>query len=77
MTSLFIDTPDEKSANNIYNKLKRLKTTLFISKPVHYQFGGIQQECIIMLDSSWNEEQLDSWLYRTKGIDYIGCGTKE
>ena len=74
MNSLFIDVPDKKEGNKIYHKLKRLKSTLSIEKPVNYYFGGIQNECIIRLETTKTETELDNWLYNTKGVDYIGCG---
>ena len=74
---LFIDVASYKDGMLIYHKLKRLKSTVSISKPVQYYFAGtVQTECIILLDSSMNEEMLDSWLYKTKGIDYIGSGKR-
>lgn len=76
MRTLFIDVPSKTEGNKIFHRLKRLKSVLSIEKPVNYYFGGIQNECIIYLDTTMTEEQLDNWLYKSNGIDYIGCGEK-
>ena len=71
----FIDVDNMKHAKIIYLALSKLKSTLDIEKPVNYYFGGIQKECIIRLETTMTEEQLDSWLYTRKaGSGYIGCG---
>jgi hypothetical protein len=74
MNKLFIDVPTKAAGNIIYAKLKRLKTTVSITRPANYVYGTIQPECKMILETSWTEEELDAWLYKTKGIDYIGCG---
>lgn len=74
MNNLFIDVGNKKEGMIIYHKLKRLKSTLSLEKPVNYYFGGVQNECIIRLETTKTETELDDWLYKTKGINYIGCG---
>lgn len=76
MKTLFIDVGSKSDGMKLFHRLKRLKSVLSIEKPVNYFFGGIQDECIIYLDTTMTEEQLDNWLYKTKRIDYIGCGEK-
>lgn len=77
MNKLFIDVPTKTDGNVLYNRLKSLKTTTSITRPANYQFGGIQPECKMVLETCWSEEELDAWLYKAKGIDYIGCGVEK
>jgi hypothetical protein len=76
MKTLFIDVGSKSDGMKIFHRLKRLKSTISIEKPVNYVFGTVQNECIILLQTTWTEKTLDDWLYKSKGIDYIGCGEK-
>ena len=51
-------------------RLAALKTTA----DVHYA-GPYRQNvniCQIHIETTWSEAELDEWLYKAKGIDYIG-----
>lgn len=63
------------SAYHTYMALKRLRTTKMIYPPEpYYQDTSLAQ---IKIETSWTEEQLEKWLYKTKGIDYIGVIQKD
>lgn len=51
-------------------RLAGLKTTIQVED------GGVYREddsySQVHVESSWTEEQLESWLYTTKGIEYVG-----
>lgn len=69
LNNFIIDTYT-KGHGVLVSKLKRLKTTEEVS------FNGAYHQdknlCQIKITTSWIEDQLESWLYKTKGIDYIG-----
>ena len=69
MNKLGIDAPT-KGVKQLVRRLKQLKTTDFATD------GGAYREDMsisqVLLDSSWSEKELEDWLYRTKGVDYIG-----
>lgn len=73
MNTLGIDAPT-KSVSKLVNTLKRLKTTQTVVD------GGAYREdpriSQVLIDTTWTEAQLEDWLYRTKGIDYIGTFTR-
>ena len=66
---LGIDVPTLGKAKLIA-RLAALKTT------THVQDGGAYVQDMscsqILIDTDWNEEQLETWLYNAKGVDYIG-----
>lgn len=54
-------------------RLNRLSAvTSAIDGGVYSQDQNVSQ---ILVDTSWNEQQLEMWLYNTKGIDYLGTFT--
>lgn len=69
MNKLGIDAPT-KGVKALIRRLKRLKTTECVVD------GGAYREDMsdgqVLIDTSWTEKELEDWLYRTKGIDYIG-----
>jgi hypothetical protein len=71
---LGIDVPTKGKKETI-RRLRRLKTTIEVSD------GGVYWEdryySQIHIDTTWTEEQLDDWLYRTKGIEYVGTFVME
>ena len=74
---MFIDLEDMAISRKVFRRLKRLKSVISIDKPINYYFGGIQHECIILLETTMSETELDNWLYRTNFNSYsspIGCG---
>lgn len=69
MNKLGIDAPT-KAVPNLVKRLKRLKTTDFVTDGGAYREDrSISQ---VLIDTAWTEKELDDWLYRTKGVDYIG-----
>jgi hypothetical protein len=54
----------------LIKRLNALKAT------IHACDGGAYREdpsiSRVLLDTDWNEAQLDTWLYNSKGIDYYG-----
>lgn len=74
MNAFYIDTYT-KSHKVLLRRLGSLKAT------VRVMDDGVYRECPdnsrIYLESSWSEEELDGWLYRTNGIDYVGVCTTE
>lgn len=78
MNRLFIDVPNKAAGNVIFNRLKSLKTTSEVTRPVNYQFcGQTQNECQMLLVTTKTEKEVDDWLYASKGVDYIGCGPEQ
>ena len=69
MNKLGIDVPT-KGVKQLIRRLKALKTTEFVVDGGAYREDrSISQ---VLLDTSWTEKELEDWLYRTKGVDYIG-----
>lgn len=59
----------------LMNRLAALKTTISVrSGGAYTQDTSLSQ---IHLDTTWNEAQLDLWLYNSTGIDYIGTFVRE
>lgn len=69
-TNSFIIDVDTVDRNNLIRRLKALKTTFSCED------GGVYHEdkfCAqVWLETSWNEDRLEEWLYNAKGISYIG-----
>lgn len=69
MNRLGIDV-QTSSVKRLVRRLKRLKAIESVED------GGAYREepnaSQVLLDTVWTEEELDDWLYRTKGVDYIG-----
>jgi hypothetical protein len=59
-----------KGCKSLVRRLNSLKTTGIAEQ------GGVYREepslCQVIVSTTWTEDQLDDWLWRTKGIDYIG-----
>jgi hypothetical protein len=59
-----------KDKKYIMRRLARLRATMYVCD------GGMYMEdrnySQIHLDTAWTEAELDAWLYRQKGIDYVG-----
>ena len=64
-----IDTPT-KAAKYLIGRLKQLKTTLDVKHGGAYHSALEYSQVIIC--TSWSAHELDEWLYRTKGIFYVG-----
>jgi hypothetical protein len=75
MNTFIIDTHTNDGHKNLFRRLKALKTTIRIDDDGHYlNCSGCSR---IYIETIWNESQLDNWLYKTKGINYIGmCSTE-
>ena len=62
------------SAKHLVKRLEAQKNTVTVG------LGGAYREdqsiSQVLLDSHWTESQLDDWLYKTKGVDYIGTFTR-
>lgn len=69
MNKLGIDAPT-KVVKNLIRRLRQLKTTDFVTD------GGCYREDMsisqVLIDTTWTEKELEDWLYRSKGVDYIG-----
>lgn len=69
MNNLGIDVKTKDKAHLI-RRLRALKTTDTVED------GGMYHEdrsySQVWLTTEWSEKELDDWLYRTKGINYIG-----
>lgn len=65
-----------RSARTIVGKLRKLKTTKACN------FGGVYHEdkslCQVLVNTSKTEAELEAWLYKLKGVDYVGvCETEK
>lgn len=69
MNKLGIDAPT-KGVKALIRRLRQLKTTDFVTD------GGAYREDMsisqVLIDTIWTEKELEDWLYRSKGVDYIG-----
>ena len=54
----------------LIRRLKRLKTTISIKDGGRYYQDP--SYCQVHLITTWNEEQLDNWLYLYSNCDYVG-----
>ncbi len=74
MNTLGIDVLTKDKANLIH-RLAALKTTESVCD------GGMYHEdrsySQVHLETTWDEDQLDLWLYKTKGIEYVGVFSRE
>lgn len=69
MAKFIIDTPT-KGKTALINKLKRLKSTISVEDGGEYHADNIYSQ--VHIDTTMTQEKLEDWLWRTKGIDYIG-----
>ena len=69
MNKLGIDAPT-KGVKALIRRLRQLKTTECVTD------GGAYKEDMsirqVLIDTIWTEKELEDWLYRSKGVDYIG-----
>lgn len=69
MNHLGIDAPT-KGVKSLIRRLKQLKTTDYVIDGGAYKEDtSISQ---VLIDTTWTEKELEDWLYRSKGMDYIG-----
>jgi len=69
MNKLGIDAPT-KGVKSLIRRLKQLKTTDYVIDGGAYKEDtSISQ---VLIDTTWTEKELEDWLYRSKGMDYIG-----
>lgn len=61
---------ETRCASALVRKLGQLKTTFNISNAGAYREDpGYTQ---VWVDTRMTEEEMEDWLYRAKGIDYVG-----
>jgi hypothetical protein len=69
MNHLGIDAPT-KGVKSLIRRLKQLKTTDYVID------GGAYREEMsisqVLIDTTWAEKELEDWLYKSKGVDFIG-----
>lgn len=66
---LGIDAPI-KAVPNLVKRLKRLKTTeCVVDGGAYREEMSISQ---VLIDTTWTEKELEDWLYKSKGVDFIG-----
>ncbi len=74
MNHLGIDV-ETKDKFKIIARLSKLKTTRAVTD------GGMYNEdhkySQIQIDTDWTEAELEDWLYRTKGIEYVGTFVRD
>ena len=61
---------ETKHKRKLITRLRSLKTTVMVEDGGEYREDRHISQ--VHIDTTWNESQLDDWLYRTKGIEYIG-----
>ena len=54
----------------LIHRLRALKTTESVEDGGEYYEDRNYSQ--VWLTTSWTEKELDDWLYRTKGIEYVG-----
>ena len=69
MNKLGIDAPT-KGVKALIRRLKQLKTTeCVVDGGAYWEDMNISQ---VLIDTAWTEKELEDWLYRSKGVSYIG-----
>jgi len=69
MNKLGIDAPT-KGVKALIRRLKQLKATeCVVDGGAYSEDMNISQ---VLIDTAWTEKELEDWLYRTKGVSYIG-----
>lgn len=62
-------------SKNLIRRLGRLKSTISVS------FGGEYYTdkffCQVHVETNMTESEMDDWLWRTKGIEYVGTFSRE
>lgn len=66
---LIIDT-HTKTKGNLIARLKRLNSTLKVQDGGAYREDASYSQ--VRLSTTKTEVEVDNWLWRTKGIDYVG-----
>lgn len=69
MTNLGIDVLT-KHKSKLIRRLAALTTTESVCDGGEYREDRTYSQ--VHLETAWNEDQLDLWLYKTKGIEYVG-----
>lgn len=69
MNKLGIDAPT-KGVKALIRLLKKLKTTDFVIDGGAYREDTSLSQ--VLIDTSWSKQELEDWLYRSKGVSYIG-----
>ena len=69
MNKLGIDAPT-KGVPKLVRLLKKLKTTDFVIDGGAYREDTSLSQ--VLIDTDWTEKELEDWLYRSKGVSYIG-----
>lgn len=69
LNTIGIDT-ETSSKLTLMRRLKRLKTTVRVGDGGEYAQDRSYSQVVVQ--TTWTEEELDAWLYKTKGIDYVG-----
>jgi hypothetical protein len=69
-----IDVDSSKTGKFLKRSLLKLKSTISVEDPVNYVFGTVQNECQLRIETLWNEEELENWLYNKKmgHMEYLG-----
>jgi hypothetical protein len=66
----FIIDTYTKGKGALISKLKKLKTTVSCEDGgEYYQDRSLSQ---IHIETSWKEDELNEWLWKSKNINYIG-----
>lgn len=69
MNSFLIDVPT-RAAYNTLRRLQHLKTTYRAeTKGKYVEDASVTQ---LFIETKWTEDELEQWLYKSKGVDYIG-----
>ncbi len=75
MGNKFIIDAPTSSGKVIKRRLGNLKTTLTLDYRGPYTQAP--EACQIYVETTWTEDELDLWLWKSKGIDYIGVADAE
>lgn len=72
--AFFIDV-ETPSANATQRRLGLLKSTIRLESDGMYRED--RNYTRLYIETFWDEKKLDSWLYNTKGVSYVGiCETE-
>ena len=69
MNNIIIDVAT-KDAKRVYNRIKKLRSTISIEEPAMYCMDNSYSQ--IKLTSTHTVDELELWCWKTKGIDYVG-----
>jgi hypothetical protein len=67
--AFFIDV-ESHEANATQRRLGLMKDTVTVESDGKYREDHDYTR--LYLETFWTEEQLDTWLYKTKGVGYVG-----